>query len=281
MLPNCSRASMTPPKGCSRPGPRGDGCRGHHLLGHRGRSAVIDDPDDLFDLAGLDRPLEHLRCDDAATAEAGVRTHIESRLRRSADAHHSADLAVFEALVKSYVAVRVLVRDGRVGHSDRTELRRRQLPFPVLVHRQRPAAHPGQADPRSPRGGARPVPRPRTERRSRRFRIHRTIDGPSGGEDLHSSRRCPPGSAECGEGRRSGPRITPGGRSTAARGHGAREAAHGRDGRALDATVRRSGICSCSAPRSRGRRPRLSAARTRAPRCSPTTSASPRRSSTP
>lgn len=81
---------------------------------------VIDDPDDLFDLAGLDRPLENLRCDDAATAEAGVRTHIESRLRCSADAHHSADLAVFEALVKSYVAVRVLVRDGRVGHSDRT-----------------------------------------------------------------------------------------------------------------------------------------------------------------
>ncbi|UVI35740.1 FAD/NAD(P)-binding protein [Brevibacterium spongiae] len=82
---------------------------------------VIDDPDDLFDLAGLDRPLDHLRCDDAKTAEAGVRKHIEDRLARSADVHHSADLAVFEALVKSYVAVRMLVRDGRVSHSDRTE----------------------------------------------------------------------------------------------------------------------------------------------------------------
>lgn len=83
--------------------------------------AVVTDPDDLFDLARLDRPLDDLSCEDFASAEVSVREHIEGHLRRSADAEHSADLAVFEALVKSYVAIRTLVRDGRVSHSDRTE----------------------------------------------------------------------------------------------------------------------------------------------------------------
>jgi uncharacterized NAD(P)/FAD-binding protein YdhS len=82
---------------------------------------VIEDPADLFDLTALDRPLENLRCADHASAEAGVRRHIEDHLRRSADVHHSADLAVFDALVKSYVSIRMLVRAGRVSHSDRTE----------------------------------------------------------------------------------------------------------------------------------------------------------------
>ncbi|WP_210603469.1 FAD/NAD(P)-binding protein [Brevibacterium oceani] len=82
---------------------------------------AIEDPADLFDLTALDRPLENLRCADHASAEAGVRRHIEDHLRRSADAQFSADLAVFDALVKSYVSIRMLVRAGRISHSDRTE----------------------------------------------------------------------------------------------------------------------------------------------------------------
>src|SRR5690606_33317523 len=54
-------------------------------------------------------------------AEASVRDHISGQLKRSADVHHSADLAVFTALVKAYVQIRMLVRDGRVSNGDRTE----------------------------------------------------------------------------------------------------------------------------------------------------------------
>ncbi|WP_169253412.1 FAD/NAD(P)-binding protein [Brevibacterium sp. 'Marine'] len=82
---------------------------------------VITDEDDLFDLARIDRPLADLRCVDLPSAEVSVRDHISGHLKRSADAHHSADLAVFNALVKAYVQIRVLVRDGRVSNDDRTE----------------------------------------------------------------------------------------------------------------------------------------------------------------
>lgn len=82
--------------------------------------AVIADEADLFDLAGLDRPLTELRRDDFASAEASVRDHIAAHLERSADVHFSADLAVFNALVKAYVQMRTLVRRGRVSHDDRT-----------------------------------------------------------------------------------------------------------------------------------------------------------------
>jgi uncharacterized NAD(P)/FAD-binding protein YdhS len=82
---------------------------------------VVTDPADLFDLSRIDRPLDDLVCADLATAEAKVAEHIEDRLRRSADMGHSADLAVFEALVKAYVQVRSLVRAGAVSVRDRTE----------------------------------------------------------------------------------------------------------------------------------------------------------------
>ncbi len=82
---------------------------------------IITDPADLFDLSRLDRPLENLSCAAHSSAETRVRRHIEDHLRRSADVHHSADLAVFDALVKSYVSIRMLVRVGRVSHSHRTE----------------------------------------------------------------------------------------------------------------------------------------------------------------
>ena len=82
---------------------------------------VITDEADLFDLDRIDRPLADLRCDDLSSAEASVRDHISGQLKRSADVHHSADLAVFTALVKAYVQIRMLVRDGRVSNGDRTE----------------------------------------------------------------------------------------------------------------------------------------------------------------
>ncbi|MCU4295607.1 hypothetical protein D3I60_00665 [Brevibacterium permense] len=82
---------------------------------------VITDEADLFELARIDRPLADLRCDDLTAAEASVRDHIAGALERSADAHHSADLAVFDALVKAYVQIRMLVREGRVSTDDRAE----------------------------------------------------------------------------------------------------------------------------------------------------------------
>lgn len=82
---------------------------------------VITDEADLFDLDRIDRPLADLRCDDLSSAEASVRNYISGQLKRSADVHHSADLAVFTALVKAYVQIRMLVRDSRVSNGDRTE----------------------------------------------------------------------------------------------------------------------------------------------------------------
>jgi uncharacterized NAD(P)/FAD-binding protein YdhS len=82
--------------------------------------AVIADEADLFDLARLDRPLTELRRADFASAEASVRSHIAGHLARSADVHFSADLAVFNALVKAYVHMRTLVRSGKVSPDDRT-----------------------------------------------------------------------------------------------------------------------------------------------------------------
>ncbi|TGD29666.1 hypothetical protein EB835_16070 [Brevibacterium sp. S22] len=82
---------------------------------------VIADEADLFDLDRINRPLADLRCDDLSSAEASVRDHISGQLKRSADVHHSADLAVFTALVKAYVQIRMFVRDGRVSNGDRTE----------------------------------------------------------------------------------------------------------------------------------------------------------------
>lgn len=82
--------------------------------------SLLKDPADLFDLAAIDRPIADAEFGNLGEGEARVRTYIEAQLARSADAGHSADLAVFEALVKSYVAIRLLVRDGRVSPRDRT-----------------------------------------------------------------------------------------------------------------------------------------------------------------
>lgn len=83
-------------------------------------AGLLHDPADLFDLGAIDRPLDDLRCDHLGAGEDAVRSYIEDHLERSADIDHSADLAVFEALVKTYVAIRLLVRSGRVGPEDRT-----------------------------------------------------------------------------------------------------------------------------------------------------------------
>ncbi|MBM6589623.1 FAD/NAD(P)-binding protein [Brevibacterium sp. RIT 803] len=82
-------------------------------------ASVLDDPADLFDLDAIDRPLDDATSHSLGEGEALVLEHIEAQLARSADLHHSADLAVFEALVKSYVAIRMLVRAGRVSAKDR------------------------------------------------------------------------------------------------------------------------------------------------------------------
>lgn len=102
-----------------------DAASGDDLL-RRGRvsitasaASVLDDPADHFDLDAIDRPLDDATSDSLGEGEAEVLKHIEAHLARSADLHHSADLAVFEALVKSYVAIRLLVRAERVSAKDR------------------------------------------------------------------------------------------------------------------------------------------------------------------
>lgn len=82
-------------------------------------ASILHDPADLFDLASLDRPFDRAAFASLDDSEDAVRTYIEDRLQRSANVHHSADLAVFDALVKSYVAIRQLVRSGRVSVRDR------------------------------------------------------------------------------------------------------------------------------------------------------------------
>lgn len=81
---------------------------------------VLDDPEDFFDLEAIDRPLAGATFEHLGEGEEAVRKHIEDLLERSADLRYSADLAVFDALVKSYIAIRLLVRAGRVNPNDRT-----------------------------------------------------------------------------------------------------------------------------------------------------------------
>lgn len=82
-------------------------------------SDVVPEPADRFDIDQVNRPLRELRFDTAADAEAAVAEHIEKDLRRRADPAHSADRAVFDALLGVYGVLAYAVAAGRLSGADR------------------------------------------------------------------------------------------------------------------------------------------------------------------
>lgn len=75
-------------------------------------AAAVPDPADRLDLQALDRPLEGRRFPSYDALQDGLRRHIEADLTRRHDPGHSADLAVFSALLSVYGQ---LIRLGDIG----------------------------------------------------------------------------------------------------------------------------------------------------------------------
>jgi len=68
--------------------------------------------EDRLDLAGLDRPLEGWHAASGAEVDERVRAHVAADTTRRGDPAHSADAAVFLALLSSYGVVAALQRAG-------------------------------------------------------------------------------------------------------------------------------------------------------------------------
>ncbi|WP_111767951.1 FAD/NAD(P)-binding protein [Nakamurella deserti] len=81
--------------------------------------ALVPDPADRFDLHALDRPLAGETFDGAEALEQRLRRYIRADLDRRADPRHSADLAVFNALLSVYGVIGRAVAGGRIGAADR------------------------------------------------------------------------------------------------------------------------------------------------------------------
>jgi uncharacterized NAD(P)/FAD-binding protein YdhS len=82
---------------------------------------AVPDPADRFDLAGLDRPLAGRWFDDAEQLQAWVRAHVRTSLDRAADARHSADSAVFTALLQCHGTLAALVTARRLTPRSESE----------------------------------------------------------------------------------------------------------------------------------------------------------------
>lgn len=80
---------------------------------------AVPDPADRFDLGSVDRPLRGRRFTDAQDLSAALVEYIESDLARRADPAHSADLAVFNALLASYGVIAGAVMAGHISPADR------------------------------------------------------------------------------------------------------------------------------------------------------------------
>jgi uncharacterized NAD(P)/FAD-binding protein YdhS len=81
----------------------------------------LADPQDLFDIDRIDRPLAGV-VDDASSAaevERLVAEHVSGDLRRRADPGRSSDRAVFDTLLGAYAALAELVVSGRLLDEDR------------------------------------------------------------------------------------------------------------------------------------------------------------------
>lgn len=80
---------------------------------------LVPDPADRFDLAAIDRPLAGETFDSADDLEARLRGIVQGDLERRADPRHSADLAVFNALLTVYGVVGRAIAQGRIRAADR------------------------------------------------------------------------------------------------------------------------------------------------------------------
>lgn len=92
----------------------GDGLRAAAL-------AHLADPQDLFDIDRIDRPLSAVLDDGTPVADTEelVVGHITADLRRRADPSRSSDRAVFDTLLGVYAALAELVVGGRLLDEDR------------------------------------------------------------------------------------------------------------------------------------------------------------------
>ncbi|KQS58470.1 hypothetical protein ASG36_10395 [Geodermatophilus sp. Leaf369] len=77
-------------------------------------AAAVPDPADRFDLARLDRPLAGARFSSDEELQEWVRGYVRADLARAADPAHSADQAVFTALLFCHGTIAGLVRAGRL-----------------------------------------------------------------------------------------------------------------------------------------------------------------------
>jgi hypothetical protein len=80
---------------------------------------AVSDPADRFDLAAIDRPFAGFRFADRETWERALVGYLEADLERRADPRHSADAAVFEALLGVYQVLAFAVVSGRLSPRDR------------------------------------------------------------------------------------------------------------------------------------------------------------------
>lgn len=78
-------------------------------------AAAVPDPADRFDPEGLDRPLAGLRFPDAGALQAWMVRHIEADVARRGSPRHSADLAVFTALLAVLEPFGRILASGRLS----------------------------------------------------------------------------------------------------------------------------------------------------------------------
>lgn len=78
-------------------------------------AAAVPEHDDVLDLRALDRVLQGEVFTDTEAAHERVLSHIRADLARRADPAHSADAAVFLALLSVYGVIAELVRTGRLS----------------------------------------------------------------------------------------------------------------------------------------------------------------------
>jgi uncharacterized NAD(P)/FAD-binding protein YdhS len=82
---------------------------------------AVPDPADRFDLPTLDRPLAGRRFTDGEQLQDWVRRHVRSSLARATDPAHSADSAVFTALLQCHGTIAGLVAERRLSSRSESE----------------------------------------------------------------------------------------------------------------------------------------------------------------
>ncbi|MBM9469283.1 FAD/NAD(P)-binding protein [Nakamurella leprariae] len=80
---------------------------------------AVPDPRDRFDLPRIDRPLAGRHFEDRAALSRAVEQYVRDDLDRRADPEHSADRAVFNALLSVYFALSVAITAGHISGPDR------------------------------------------------------------------------------------------------------------------------------------------------------------------